>query len=67
MDKKFNSFTTIVKTLEENLAKIQYGETAVCLKVHAGRVVSIRYSLTENILKSNLDVDSLKEVKHGKQ
>ena len=52
MDKKNKSLTAIVKALEDNLARIQYGETTVCLKVHAGRVVSVRYSLTENILKS---------------
>ena len=52
MDKKYKHLTTIVNALEENLARIQYGETTVCLKVHAGRVVSVRYSLTESVLNA---------------
>lgn len=39
---------SIIQSLEESLSRIQYGETAVTLKVHAGRIVSVTYSVTEN-------------------
>jgi hypothetical protein len=48
MNKQDKTISTIVQTLQENLSRIEYGETSATLKVHAGRVVSVTYSHTEN-------------------
>jgi hypothetical protein len=59
-------FQTIAETLAENISRIQYGETAVALKVHAGRVVSVTYSMTENTRHALSAKDTGKESEHGR-
>jgi hypothetical protein len=59
MDNKNPAFLTVIRNLEENLTRTQYGEVAVSFKIHAGRVVSVTHSLTENTRMAIL------EEKHG--
>jgi len=56
---------SIAKTLEENISRIQYGEASVSLKVHAGRIVSVTYSLTETKRKAIADEETQKEPING--
>jgi len=60
-------FFTISKALSENVSKIQYGEATVRCKVHAGRISSVTYSLTENTLKTISDKENLQEVKNARK
>jgi hypothetical protein len=59
MENKNPAFLTVIRNLEENLTRIQYGEASVSLKIHAGRVVSVKHSLTENTRMA------ISEEKHG--
>jgi hypothetical protein len=45
---KETAFPAITQTLVENISRVHYGESSVTLKVHAGRIVSVTYSTTEN-------------------
>jgi hypothetical protein len=47
----------IAETLTENANRIIYGDAAVTLKVHAGRIVSVIHSVTENV-RSELALNS---------
>jgi hypothetical protein len=51
MKNNSSTFLLITQTLKENVSHIKYGEASVNLKVHAGRVVSVTHSLTENTRK----------------
>jgi hypothetical protein len=57
-------FQTIAETLAENISRIQYGEASVALKVHAGWVVSVTYSMTENTRHALSAQDTGKESEH---
>ena len=59
MDNKNSAFLTVIGNLEENLTRIQYGEVAVSFKIHAGSVVAVTHSLTENTRMA------ISEEKHG--
>jgi len=67
MNEEKSAFIKLVQTLQENISRIQYGETSVCLKLHAGRIVSITHSLTENIRKAITSQESSsKEIKNDR-
>jgi hypothetical protein len=49
MNKKDAIIESVTRTLVESISRISFGESSVHLKVHAGRIVSITYSMTESI------------------
>jgi hypothetical protein len=55
------SLLSIAQTLKENLSHIKYGEASVNFKVHAGRIVSVTHSLTENTRKTISEQEIQKE------
>jgi hypothetical protein len=48
MNKKDELITGIAETLV-NISGVSFGESSVHLKIHAGRIVSVTYSMTESI------------------
>ena len=45
---------SVTDRLFENVSKLKYGQVAVSLRVHSGRIVDVTYTITESMRETGI-------------